>query len=230
MTVARIAAAVLLAYLLGAVPFSLIIGKRFYSVDLREHGSGNLGATNVFRTLGARAAIMALVLDALKGAAAVLIAGLLTDPLHAASSVMGPTGAATAVAVQEWTRLAAMFAAVLGHSYSPYIKFRGGKGVATSAGALAVLTPMAFVIELCLFMGVVASTRIVSLGSVLVAITYPMLVLWLYPGDTPILVVIIILASLVVWRHRSNIVRIVRGQENRLSFSKRGAAREESED
>src|SRR5690606_992566 len=106
--------------------------------------------------------------------------------------------------------------AVLGHSYSPYIRFRGGKGVATSAGMLSVLTPAAVLIELAIFVGVVAASRMVSLASVMCAIAYPPLVFWLYPGSLPLKVTAVVLAGLVIWRHRSNIGRIARGQEARI--------------
>ncbi|HET6351191.1 MAG TPA: glycerol-3-phosphate 1-O-acyltransferase PlsY [Coriobacteriia bacterium] len=201
------------AYLLGAIPWSLVVGKRFYGIDPREHGSGNLGATNVFRVLGARAGGATLVLDAGKGALAVGLAKLLVS-----SQAFGVTAA-------DWVAVGAMAASVLGHAYSPYIGFKGGKGVATSAGALAVMTPLGLVIELAVFAAVIATSRIVSLGSVVVAITYPILVLMMYPDSLPTIVTVFALAALVLWRHRTNIVRIVRGEENKLSFSRRGAAR-----
>lgn len=200
------------AYFIGAIPWALIVGRRFYGVDPREHGSGNLGATNVFRVLGARAGGATLLLDAAKGAVAVGLARLLV-PAEAVGSTWS-----------DWVALAAMMGAVLGHSYSPYIGFKGGKGVATSAGALAVLTPMAILIELLLMVGIVTLSRMVSLGSVIVALTYPPLVIWLYPDNRPLQVVIFLLAAVVVWRHRTNIVRIARGEERRLSLSKRGEA------
>lgn len=213
-----IAGVLVVSYLLGGIPWSLIVGRCFYGLDLREHGSGNLGATNVFRALGARAAVSTLLLDALKGSIAVVIAGFVVS-----SSAYG-------VAAHEWTRVAAMLAAVAGHSYSPYIRLRGGKGVATSAGALLVLTPAAFAIELAVFLSVVVATRMVSLGSVIVAVLYPGLVLWLYPGNTPLLVTVCVLAGLVVWRHRSNLVRIARGEERKISIRRRGEAHGPSED
>lgn len=209
--VIRVAASLAIAYFLGAVPFALIVGKRFYGVDLRTEGSGNLGATNVLRTLGIRAAIATAVPDVLKGSVAVLLAGFIVP------------ASAGGMAAHEWTQVAAMLAAVAGHSYSPYIRLRGGKGVATSAGGLAVITPVAFLIEVFLFVGVVWAWRMVSLGSLLVAATYPFLVLWLYPGDIPKMVTITALALLVVWRHRSNIGRILRGEERKLSVGRRGS-------
>ncbi len=206
----RIVVTVGVAYLVGGVPWALIVGKRLHGVDLREHGSGNLGATNVLRTLGVRAAVITLLLDAGKGAFAVLFAGFVV-PAEAWS-----------VTAYEWTRVAAMISAVMGHSYSPYIRLSGGKGVATSAGALFVLTPLAALIELGIFAVIVASTRIVSLGSVVIAVVYPLLVLWLYPGDVPVLTTITCLAALVLWRHRGNIARLIRGEERKITLPGRG--------
>lgn len=200
------------AYLLGGVPWSLIIGRRFYGVDLRDQGSGNLGATNVFRTLGARAAIFTVVLDMGKGVAAVGLARLLISR------------ADYGMTVSEWVAVGAVAAAVLGHSYSPYIKMRGGKGVATSAGGLLVLTPVALLLEVALFASVIAASKMVSLGSVIAAAVYPVLVAVLYPGNTPLLITVVVLASLVIWRHRGNIGRIVRGEESKISIRQRGSA------
>ncbi len=208
----RIAAAVVAAYLIGGIPWALIVGKVFYRIDPRQHGSGNLGATNVFRTLGAKAAIATLLLDASKGVAAVLVAGAL---------VPEPTFGLIA---HEWAQVGAMMAAVLGHGFSPYIGFKGGKGVATSAGALFVLTPQAAVIELLLFIAIVGGTRIVSLGSVIIAAIYPFLVLWLYPGNVPLITLAFAAAGLVLWLHRANIKRLMRGEESKISISRRGQA------
>lgn len=215
--VLRVACALVIGYVVGGIPWSLIIGLRFHGIDLRQQGSGNLGATNVFRVLGARAAIVTLLLDAGKGAVAVALAALLAPSVWSDDA-------------RSWLLLAAMAAAVLGHSYSPYIRLRGGKGVATSAGALFVLTPMAAAIELVLFAAMVTTTRIVSLSSVVIAFIYPWLVLVLYPDDTPRRVVAFALAALVIWRHRSNIVRIVRGEESRISMRGRGSAVSEREE
>ena len=206
--VIRFVVVVAVAYLLGGIPFGLIIGKKFYHIDVREHGSGNLGATNVFRTLGMKAAIATLVLDAAKGAAAVGFA-------YAVFLSSGDL-------IQEWAMIAATIAAVGGHSYSPYIRFGGGKGVATAAGALLVLTPAPWPVLLVLFVAVVGLSRMVSLGSVIIAVAYPLLCLAFYPGDWPIIVFSFGIAALVIWRHRSNIVRIVHGQESKISLSGRG--------
>ncbi len=121
----RIVAAAVVSYLVGGISWAYIIGKRFYGIDVRLHGSGNLGATNVFRTLGAKAAIATLVLDVAKGAAAVGFAWWLVPV-----ATYGETA-------HTWAMIAATMAAILGHSYSPYIGFRGGKGIATAAGRTA---------------------------------------------------------------------------------------------
>lgn len=193
----------IVAYLLGAIPFALIVGKRIYSTDLREHGSGNLGATNVFRVLGWKAGLAVAVLDVAKGGAAVIVASFL-HPVQ-----MGPL-------VHDWVLIAAAIAAVLGHSYSPYIRFRGGKGVATAAGALLVITPLAWPILFLTFVLVIYLSRMVSLGSVTVAAIFPVLTLMLYGDRSAIVTMSFIAAAIVLWRHRSNIGRIVRGEEARI--------------
>jgi len=205
-----IAGVLAIAYLLGAIPWALIVGKRFFGIDPREHGSGNLGATNVLRLFGIRAGVLTLLLDAAKGALAVAIARWVVSP-----EVFGQTAS-------DWVAVAAMMAAVVGHSYSPYIGFRGGKGVATSAGCLFVLTPASFLIELFVFIAIVLVFRMVSLGSVLIALTYPALVYRLYPDRPALIIVISLLAVLVIWRHRSNISRIARGQEPKISLNRQG--------
>lgn len=206
----RFIAVVAAAYLLGGVPFALIIGLRFYDIDVRQHGSGNLGATNVFRSLGAKAAMATLLLDLLKGSAAVGVGYLVF--------------AGQTELVREWAMIAATIAAVAGHSYSPYIRFSGGKGVATAAGALLVLTPAPWPFLLGTFIVVVLLWRIVSLGSVIIAVEYPLLCLLFYPGDWPIIAFSFGIAGLVIWRHRTNIVRIVRGEESKITFRGRGSA------
>jgi glycerol-3-phosphate acyltransferase PlsY len=208
----RIAASLIAAYLMGAIPWSLIIGRTFYKVDVRDHGSGNLGATNVMRALGWKAALLTLVLDIGKGALAVFVAGLLV-----------PADQFGALA-REWAMIGATLAAIAGHSYSPYIGFKGGKGVATGAGALLVLVPLAWPILFLTWLLVLATTRIVSLGSVIIAIEYPVLMLVLYPGDWPLLALSIVAAGLVLWRHSANIKRIFRGEEPRISFTRKPSA------
>jgi glycerol-3-phosphate acyltransferase PlsY len=215
--VLRIAAPFVVGYLVGAIPWSLIIGRRFFDVDLRERGSGNLGATNVFRELGTRAALSVLVLDVGKGALAVALAMLVCPP-----TVTGDA--------RDWVLIGVAMTAVLGHSFSPYIRFRGGKGVATAAGAIAVVMPYAWPILFLTFVTIVVATRIVSLGSIIIAIEFPVLA-WLLYGDRPALVVFAVVAAiLVVGRHNSNIGRIVRGEERKISIRRRGEALDRTED
>jgi len=199
------------SYLIGAIPFSYLAGRAIKGIDLRDHGSGNLGATNTFRMLGARWAILVLLLDVAKGLVPVLAAG------H--------VGLGGGVAAQ-WLRLAAMFGAILGHLFSPYVRFSGGKGIATSAGAFMALAPWAFLGAFVLFVLVFAWRRIVSLASLSAAVTLP---LWVYlAGRTGLaeshwstLVVSTIIMAVVVLKHRANIRRLMSGTEKPIVSGKK---------
>lgn len=203
------AAAIVAAFFIGAIPWALIIGLRFYSIDLRDEGSGNLGATNVFRILGPKAAIACAVLDIGKGSVAVLLAWLLVP-------------ATTYPQLHSWVLVAATIAAMLGHSYSPYIRFRGGKGIAVAAGALLVLTPWSWPFLWLVFIVVIALTRYVSLGSMACAVAYPLLVLWLYGDELPTVLFSFAAAAIVLWRHRSNMGRLARGEESKIDLASAG--------
>jgi glycerol-3-phosphate acyltransferase PlsY len=202
-TAIRIVLALGTAFLLGSIPFAVIVSKYFYGCDIREHGSGNAGATNVFRVLGWKAGLIVGVLDVLKGTAAAAFAVILirgqVDP-----------------AIGDWVVIGAAFAAMAGHSYSPWIKLRGGKGIATASGALLIVTPWAWPILAVSFVIVVYATRIVSLGSIVVAIEFPILCLLLYGDNMAIVVTSLVASALALWRHRSNIVRIWRHEEARI--------------
>lgn len=216
-TIARIAAPLAVGYLVGGIPWALIVGRTFYGVDPRDHGSGNLGATNVFRVLGFRAGLAVFALDIAKGAAAVALAMLVCPPEI--------TGNA-----RDWVLVSVAMAAILGHSFSPYIRFRGGKGVATGAGTIAVMMPLAWPILFVSFIVVVAAWRMVSLGSIVIAIEFPILT-WVLYGDRPALVVFsLVAATLVVARHWANIGRIARGEESKISLSRRGEALSKTEE
>ena len=210
--VVRIVAALAVSYLLGAIPFSLIVSKRFFGIDLREHGSGNLGATNTFRVLGARAGAAVFALDVGKGAAAVGAGMLLL------------IGSGLSHDARDWALIGVAMASVVGHSYSPYIRLRGGKGVATAAGAIAVLMPLAWPLLFFTWLLVIALSRMVSLGSVIIAIQFPLLMWLLYRDRPAFLVFALITAAFVVWRHRSNLARIARGQEAKISLRGRASA------
>lgn len=211
----RIGGVLVVAYLIGAIPFAVIVSRVFFHIDVRDHGSGNAGATNVMRVLGVGAGIAVLLLDALKGVAAVLIART------AYPATLGENG-------HDWMLIGAAFAVVLGHSYSPYLKFQGGKGVATAAGALLVLTPVAWPILFATFAVVVAVWRMVSLGSIVIALQFPLLMLVFYADRPAFLAFSVVASALVVWRHRSNIVRIAHGEEAKMSVGRiRRSDREE---
>jgi len=184
------------AYLLGALPFSFLVARAFGVADVRRVGSGNVGATNVMRSAGKGAGALALLLDAAKGALAVALAErLLPDP--------------------QWVPAAAALAAVLGHMYPVWLRFEGGKGVATGAGALAPLAPSAVAAAALVFAAVVAFTRFVSLGSLGAAWSLSGLAyLWDYPA--PVVASAAAIAALVTWRHRANLERLTRGTESRV--------------
>jgi glycerol-3-phosphate acyltransferase PlsY len=187
--------AVVAAYFLGSIPFSLLIARR-RGVDLRTAGSGNVGATNVFRTAGVGPGIAALALDVAKGSAAVLIAARVG------------TGLAVPVA--------AAVAAIVGHVAPVWLRFRGGKGVATAAGAFAVLTPMAVGIAVATFLVTLASTRIVSLGSMVSALVFAVAV-FVTTADPRISLAAAVTALIIVVSHRANLLRIIAGTESRVN-------------
>ncbi len=189
------------AYLLGSVSFSYLIVRLLQGRDVRTVGSGNAGATNVLRAAGKLPGVVALVLDAGKGVAAVAAARALDAPPAAV--------AAAAVAV------------VLGHVFPVFLGFRGGKGVATAAGAMGALAPLVMVLAILVFLVVAAATRYVSLGSVLAAVSFPLLFAagraggWI-AGDPWVLPAGAVIAALIVWKHRGNLARLARGSERRL--------------
>lgn len=195
------------AYLLGSVPFGLILGKLFGAGDVRKVGSGNIGATNVARTAGNFAGALTLLLDAAKGALPVWAASRITE------------GGAT------WMMLAGL-AAFAGHCFPVWLKFRGGKGVATAAGIFVMLSPIAFLGALLLFALVVAFWRYVSLASISAAAAMPLLIYFFWaPRHAPPLIITfgtLILAIVIAFKHDANIQRLVEGTEPRFSFRKKG--------
>lgn len=205
-------ACVVIAYLAGAIPSGLWLGRILRGVDVRTMGSGNLGATNVYRSLGPGIGVATLALDVGKGALPVLL--LPGSPLGAAF----PGGA-------EWCRLACGFAAIAGHVWTVFAGFKGGKGVATTAGVLLALSPVAFAAFLVVFVATVAATRWISLGSMLGSVAFAVALGALAPGGfrSPTFGFGALVAALVIARHRENIARLVAGTERRFSF--RGGAR-----
>ncbi len=186
---------ILLGYLLGSLPFGYILTRLIQRTDIRQHGSGNIGATNVLRLMGWKAALPVFLLDLLKGTAAVLIARALYDAPE--------------------IYLAAGLAAMVGHSFPIFLRFKGGKAVATGIGVLLALSVWATLILIVFAVAVIASTRYVSLGSILSAAAVP--VLFYFFGE-PFQYILfgLLMAALVLWRHRENISRLLKGTESKL--------------
>ncbi|MFM2198092.1 MAG: glycerol-3-phosphate 1-O-acyltransferase PlsY [Verrucomicrobiota bacterium] len=221
----------LLAFLLGSVPFGLIIA-RAKGIDIRQHGSGNIGATNVLRVVGKKHGIACLLLDALKGFVPVAIGVNVIRitgrpvqvPLGLPEAWALVLPAAEALKGQSSHILTAL-AAVLGHNYSPWVGFKGGKGIATSAGVLIALMPFAVVILLAVFLTVFLITRYVSLASVVSAASLPLLTVWgswhhgrIQDGtwNKPLFAFTIVIAAMAIWKHRTNLRRLREGTESRF--------------
>ena len=186
----------ILSYFLGAIPFGLIIGKAWRGIDIRDHGSGNIGATNVFRTLGPGPGTVVFIADVLKG----LI------PVVAAKQIAPGTG---------WLPVAAGMSSILGHTLSVFLRFKGGKGVATSLGVAIGLTPIIAAIAFGLWVVIFALTRYVSVASMLGCISVPVM---MWATDCPLEYRIfgVLVGAYVIVKHRSNIVRLTQGKENRF--------------
>ena len=189
--------AVLASYLLGAIPTSFLAGKLFRGIDLRQHGSGNLGATNLYRTLGARYAVPVGLFDMAKGAVPVM----LIAPLASGS---------------RYFAILCGIMAVVGHVFSVFVRFRGGKGVATASGVMLGLTPWAVLVSLAVWLVVVRASGYVSLGSMVGAIVLPVAAWLLHPLQRDIIWIQILVALAIVWLHRANIRRLLAGTENRF--------------
>ena len=191
------------SYLLGAVPTSYLAGRLFRGIDLRQHGSRNLGATNLYRVLGWRYAIPVGLLDAAKGLVPVLVF-------------------APRVSSSELFALVCGLLAVLGHVFSVFVGFKGGKGVATAAGVMLGLTPAALGVAALVWAMLVYLTGYVSVGSIAAAVIFPLAVYLIEPPDRPaILWLDVAVAAAIVWLHRANIKRLLKGTENR--FGRRAA-------
>ncbi len=232
-----------LAFLLGSIPFGLLMAKS-QGVNIREHGSGNIGATNVWRTLGKKFGIPCLILDALKGFIPVALAinlfqiggrGLMVDFSMPEAWII-TIDPAQATSVQILHILTALLA-VLGHNYSPWVGFKGGKGIATSAGVLIALIPVATLILLAIWLILFFTTRYVSVASVLASCALPLVVLWgswhhgrLQDGtwNKPLFIFALVIAVMATWKHRSNIKRLIEGTEARFSRKSKSSSETES--
>ena len=196
----------ILGYLLGSVNTSIIIGKIVYKTDVREHGSGNAGATNVLRTFGKAAAIAVVAGDFLKGVLACLIGHY----------VFGEVNPGSGIFLGEYF---AGFFAVIGHNWPAYFSFKGGKGVMTSFAVILMFSPMAALICLGAFIVIVAITRYVSLGSMLSAVLF-LILAFILNEPLPMLLIGAAMVALIIIRHSANIKRLFAGNEKKLSFKK----------
>ncbi len=201
---------ILFAYLLGAVPFGLLVARIFGIRDIRALGSGNIGATNVWRIAGAKAAVWVYLLDIGKGVLAVLVARMVPQEIMPRELFLTVCG----------------LAAMLGHVFPVYLRFKGGKGVNTGLGVMITLLPLETVVALLVFVIVVALSRFISLGSILAAVILfaTVLVERLYLHREISLVYLYLslaTAAIVLWTHRSNLKRLANGTENRFSLSSR---------
>jgi glycerol-3-phosphate acyltransferase PlsY len=193
--------AIVIAYLLGGIPFGFLLVKFTKGADVRESGSGNIGATNVLRTTGRAAGVATLLLDIAKGYVAVWLAAELTGD------------------APEWTSLAAL-AVMAGHAYPVFLKFKGGKAVATFIGAFAYLTPLPLAAVLLLFIAVVAVTRYISAGSILAAAAFPFGVWMILHPPVQVTAAAFIAGAFIVYRHQSNWARLRAGTESRFSWGR----------
>ena len=199
---------IMLAYLVGSIPTALIISKAFFGIDIREYGSGNMGATNTFRVLGKKYGTIVMMVDILKGMAAVGLYNLLPFYLH---NELERTNLMLALGV----------AAVIGHIFPVFANFKGGKGVATLFGMILTIQPVIAVSCVGVFILVLYLTRYVSLSSMLGAIMLPICVLWIWNDDVVLYRVFAIsVAVMVLLTHQKNIGRIVRGVESRVPILK----------
>ncbi|MFH1258565.1 MAG: glycerol-3-phosphate 1-O-acyltransferase PlsY [Elusimicrobiota bacterium] len=189
------------AYLIGSIPAGYWLVWFWRGVDVRQSGSGNIGATNVARAAGKTAGIITLVLDIFKGWLPVYLA------VHFFQ-------------FNYYWAFGAGVAAILGHNYTIFLNFKGGKGVATSAGVFLALTPLALLFSLLIFLLIVAASKYVSLGSIIAAISLPVFGFFFrYP--TELIVFICLAAALIIFKHRPNIKRLIQGKENRLNWGKK---------
>ena len=208
MSVLSYIATALVAYLLGSIPTGFLVAKA-RGVDIRTVGSGNIGATNAFRVLGKGFGIFVLLMDALKGWVAVIIGAAVVEQLLPGV----PLG---------YLRITAGIAAILGHNFTCWLNFKGGKGIATSAGVLIALVPTALVIILAIFIILFVTTRYVSIGSIAAAFALPFAT-WFTTGDIGLTAVMAAIGALAILKHRKNIQRLLNGTENRIQFKKKEA-------
>jgi glycerol-3-phosphate acyltransferase PlsY len=199
---------IIIAYFIGSIPTALIESRRFFGVDIRDYGSGNMGATNTFRVLGSQYGTIVMIIDIIKGVAAVCLFYFLPSYLH-----------------DEWARTNLMvglgLSSVLGHVFPIYAHFRGGKGVATLFGMMLAIQPVIAASCVGVFLLVLFFTRYVSLSSILAGLFLPICVLWIWNDDVTIYrIFAVLVAAMIILTHQKNIVKILRGNESRIPILK----------
>jgi acyl phosphate:glycerol-3-phosphate acyltransferase len=199
---------IIVAYLIGSIPTALIISKRYFDIDIREYGSGNMGATNTFRVLGSRFGTIVMAADMLKGIIAVALYNFFPNYLH---NELGRTNLMIGLGL----------AAVAGHIFPIWAQFRGGKGVATLFGMLLAIQPIVAVSCVIVFLAVLYLTRYISLSSILAGVALPICVLWIYnEKEVFYRVFAVAVAALIVLTHQKNISRLLKGNESRVPILK----------
>ncbi len=199
---------IIIAYLIGSIPTALIISTKFFGVDIRDYGSGNMGATNTFRVLGSKFGTVVMVFDILKGMLAVGLFYFLPFYIH-----------------NEWDRTNLMvglgLAAVMGHIFPIFAQYKGGKGVATLFGMILAVQPVIALSCVGVFLLVLFLTRYVSLSSIIAGIALPVCVLWIWNDDVVVYrIFAVLVACLIILTHQKNIIKILRGNESRIPILK----------
>jgi glycerol-3-phosphate acyltransferase PlsY len=193
----------LAGYLIGSIPFGLLIGRLFYGIDVRDHGSGNIGTTNTYRSLGFGAGALVLICDTAKGFAPAYVASLLLPP---------------------WLTVLVAVTPVVGHMRSVFLRFRGGKGVATASGIILALMWPIFLIIYAIWLAIIVVTRYVSLASICAATSFAVLT-FVFDEPTAYRVSAVAVSAIVIWAHRGNVGRLLRGTESRVVLPWRSGAR-----
>jgi len=217
MGIVAAAIVIVVSFLLGSIPWGLVISKVFFHKDLRNEGSGNIGTTNAIRALGKAGGYMVFVLDFAKGILSGVIAGALC------SALLPEGGFAAGYEPSYYTMLAlAFFFCIVGHIFTPWLGFKGGKGIACAVGCMFItFGPLVAVLELALFAILVVSTKYVSVGSIAAAAACPFFALWTFWGHWPAVILCSMAALIVVWAHRGNIERLRAGTESRIGDKKK---------
>lgn len=199
-----------IAYLLGSIPTAVWIGRSWYGIDVREHGSKNAGATNTFRVLGKKPGIVVLLIDVLKGAIAAALPAMIGSEMRAMEDHL--------INVQ----LIAALCAVAGHVFPVFAQFKGGKGVATSLGVIIGLQPIVAVMCLGIFLIVFILSKYVSLGAITASVAFPLILIFVIGTNSIWLMIFsVVLSALVIFAHKKNIGRLLKGEENKMNLFKK---------